>query len=798
MHMTTENKIDITCLNEEQVKKRKESGLANTAVKSGTKTKEQIYKENIFTFFNFVFIVLALLLVVAGKFSDLTFLAVVVANTCIGIVQALNSKKAVDKLTILAAKKVKVHRAEGIKEVPSDELVRDDIIEISSGSQIPADAVVLDGSLKVNESLISGEEDDIEKHVGDELKSGSACTSGMCLARLTAVGSESYAARLSLEATTDVKMAKSDMMRSLDHMIMVIGFLLVPIGILLFWNEFVILDESFSDSIQSMVAGLIGMIPEGLYLLTSIALAASVLRLSKKRVLVRELNCVETLARVDTLCVDKTGTITEPGMNVEDVLVMDNADRKTVENALAAFSRAFAVQNDTAQAIAAYFSENPGWTVTGSVPFSSSIKYSAASFAEYGNLVVGAPQFVFENRLDEIDTMMDPYVNNGMRVLLAGKYNHPLDGGKIDDSLVEPVALIAISNHVRKNAAETFAYFKSQGVNIKVISGDDARTVSRIAVSVNIPDAENYVDSTTLTTDDAIKDAVLKYTVFGRTTPDQKKKMVMALKEHGRHVAMTGDGVNDVLALKEADCGIAMATGADAACQIAQLVLLDSDFSAVPDIVAEGRRVINNIERSARLFLAKNIFSIGLSILCVALQLSYPLKPLQISFISALTIGIPGFFLAMQPNDGIITGRFISNVLYYAFPGGLCDLILIGGISAYAYYFSFTDAETNTMALVAALVVGMMILYDACRPLNLFRRFILCMMCAASAACLIFFGDIMGVSALSIQAVLIFVLFMCLAYPCMYVLQMIFIKANRLYQKAADKLTKKKKTAEES
>ncbi len=783
---TSENTIDLHGLTQEEVDSRVKHGLVNKKAESGTKTKEEIIKENVFTPFNAIFLVLAFLLLIAGKFSDMTFLGVVIANTAIGTFQQLKSKEAVDKLTILSSRKYTVHRAEGNVEILGDQLVRDDVVELVSGDQIPADGVLLTGNLRVNESLLTGEQDDIEKRSGDFLHSGSICTAGNCVFRLTAVGDESYASRLAKEATTDVKNAKSDMMQSLDKIILVIGILLVPIGILLFWNEFVTLDQSFSDSIQSMVAGLIGMIPEGLYLLTSVALAASVLRLARKRVLVRDLNCVETLARIDTLCVDKTGTITEEGMDVAETRILrDSVSNEEYERIMTSFANAFPVKNATANALCEYFKAENFEKPKRIIPFNSTLKYSAAEFEKLGSIIVGAPQFIYGNHLLQFQDVIDQYASQGLRVLLVAKLQGPLTGKPVNEDLVEPIGILALSNHVRKNAKETFAYFREQGVNVKVISGDDPVTVSAIATQVEIPGSENYVDSSTLETDEQIKDAVIRYTVFGRTTPEQKKKMVLALQSLGHSVAMTGDGVNDVLALKEADCGIAMASGSDAASQIAQLVLLDSDFSAVPNIVAEGRRVINNIERSARLFLSKNIFSILLSVFCVVLSISYPLRPLQLSFLSALTIGIPGFFLALQPNDGIIKGRFISNVLYNALPGGICDLILIGSLNIYALVFGFTDSEINTMSFIIALIVGIIILYHACKPFNVMRVLIWIGVVLASVFCIVFLNDVMSIVQLQLQADLILVLFVLLAYPCMQVVQWTIRKLNTIYHRIA-------------
>ena len=766
-------------LNEAEVESRRRHGLVNTPARSGTKTEKQIIRDNLLTYFNIIFVILAILLIIAGKFLQMSFMLVVIANALIGIIQQIRSKRAVDQLTILAEKKVTVIRDEGEKEIPSSELVRDDVVKIHGGMQIPADAVVLEGKIKVNESLLTGEEDDIERGVGGELHSGSVCTSGDAIARLTAVGNESYASRLAKEATTNVKTAKSDMMASLDKLIRVIGILLIPVGILLYYNEYFVLGNSYSDSIESMVAALVGMIPEGLYLLTSVALAASVLRLTQKKVLVRDLNCVETLARIDTLCVDKTGTITEPGMHVEKLeMLKENMPEEEMKQLLGSFAGAFQTPNDTLKALQEFSRPRP-YDVTGeTIPFNSTVKYSACQLNGRW-YVLGAPQFIAGMHYREVAPKVQQYAREGFRVLLAGTVRQVTEGERVED--LEPLCLIVIRNNVRKSAPETFAYFKKQGVNVKVISGDDPETVSRIAASVNIEGAENYVDSSTLKNDDAIAEAVEKYTVFGRTTPEQKKKMVLALQAKKHHVAMTGDGVNDVLALKEADCGIAMASGSDAASQIAQLVLLDSDFAAVPDIVLEGRRVINNIERSAMLFLSKNIFSIGLSVLCVLLSLSYPLQPLQLSFISSLTIGIPGFFLAMQPNDGRITGRFLPNVLYRAFPGGITELLVVGGLIFYANVFGLKNGQINTMAVYAAFAVGLLVLSQACRPWNKYRVSIFISMAVVSVFTVYICFDLLNLHVLSMKAILILILFLLLVLPVMRFVLWCILWLNRGY-----------------
>ena len=619
-----------------QVKERQQNGWANDPVDSPTKTVGQIVRENVFTFFNFIFVVLAALLVAVGSFDDMLFLLIAVANTGIGIVQQLRSKQTVDKLNLLAAPRANVVREGNLISVPAAQLVRDDVAELASGDQIPADATVLSGQVQVNEALITGEADAITKAPGDELLSGAFVVSGRCRARLDRVVAESYAARLTLEAKKDVTVGKSEMMSSLDKLIRIIGILLIPIGVALFVKEFVFLERTAQEAVVSMVAALIGMIPEGLYLLTSVALAVSMIRLAQGKVLAQDMNCIETLARVDVLCVDKTGTITEPHMEVGEVVYLDEEKyaETVVTETLNAFYQSMEADNDTARAMAQKFHGKSLWHAAQTIPFTSATKWSAAVFPGHGAFVVGAPEFIMGNRYADLKEAVDPWSEKGYRVLLVAEYGGVPDQKGLDPRRVSPMALVALSNRIRPAAPKTFRYFAEQGVAVKVISGDNPVTVSEVARQAGIEGAEKYVDAATLRSDEDIARAVREYTVFGRVTPNQKRKLVRALQRQGHTVAMTGDGVNDVLALKDADCGIAMASGSDAACHAAQLVLLNSDFSAMPKVVAEGRRVINNIQRAAALYLVKNIFSFLLALISLFATFPYPVTPLQLSLLS--------------------------------------------------------------------------------------------------------------------------------------------------------------------
>ena len=579
-----------------------------------------------------------MLLIVVGSFRDLTFLPVIIANTAIGIFQELRSKKVLDELTILNAPKNTVLRDGREETVPAEELVLDDILLLKAGSQIPADATVVSGEVLVNEALITGEADQIQKKNGDTLLSGSFVASGECRARIEKVGKDSYVSQLTLEAKAMNDTELSEMIRSLDRLVKIVGFIILPIGIVLFSQQHFINGASIRDSVTSTVAAVIGMIPEGLYLLASVALAVSVMRLAMQKVLVHNMKCIETLARVDVLCVDKTGTITDNTMSVKKVIPFRSeempdaggdaaadaeqtavseeggkaepetteAEQEALELAIGDFAAAMATDNITMKAIKDYFQKRSGKRPEKVYSFSSATKYSGAVFAD-ASYVLGAPEFILRDQYAAYSERIEYWGRQGYRVLVFATYEGVLDGEKLTAD-VRPMGMILLANPIRENAKETFAYFAEQGVKIKVISGDNPVTVSEVAKEAGIEDAEDYVDASTLTDEKALFAAAERYTVFGRVTPDQKRQLVSAMKGRGHTVAMTGDGVNDVLALKDADCSIAMASGSDAASQVAQLVLLESDFSKMPSVVAEGRRVVNNIERTASLFLVK-IFS---------------------------------------------------------------------------------------------------------------------------------------------------------------------------------------------
>ena len=755
-------------LNSDQVNEYFENGWSNETVEPPSKTVQEIIKSNLFTYFNLVFAVLAALLILAGSFRNLTFLPVILANLFIGIIQEIRAKNTLDKLSVLNAPKALVVREGRQFSIPAEELVLDDIVIFKAGNQICADAIVVDGEVSVNESLLTGESDEISKKPGDELMSGSFIVSGECYARLDKVGEDSYISKLTLEAKAMNSEEQSEMIRVLDKLVGVVGILIIPIGLLLFGQQFFFSGASFSKSITSMVAAVIGMIPEGLYLLASVALVVSVMRLASKKVLVHDMKCIETLARVNVLCVDKTGTITENTMEVNGEIPMDGYDSQSMaplKQIISDFASAMSSDNITMKAMKDYFNKPSGRKAVSVSPFSSQFKYSGAAF-EDGSYVLGAPEFVLREDYDNYREQIEQYSSEGYRVLVFGIYDGVIDGKALTGK-VTPLGLVFLSNPIRKEAPETFKYFENQGVEIKVISGDNPVTVSQVALQAGIANADNYIDASTLTTDEAIEDAVLRYTVFGRVTPDQKRKFVRALKKAGRTVAMTGDGVNDVLALKDADCSVAMASGSDAAAQASQLVLLDSNFACMPSVVMEGRRVVNNIERSASLFLVKNIFSFLLSLFSVCFMINYPLEPSQISLISMFTIGVPAFFLALQPNKNIIQGHFLSNVLIKALPAGITDFLVVGALVVFGQVFEVGETDISTACTMLLAIVGFVILYNISKPMNALRWCVWGGCIVGLLGCSIYLGDLFAMRGMSTKCIMLFVVFAIITEPAL-------------------------------
>lgn len=753
-------------LTTEEVETRVRLGFVNEAAVSASKTIREIITENVFTYYNLIFTVFALLLITVGSFRDLAFMGVVICNTAIGIIQEIRAKSMLDKLRLLNEPKATVLRDGVQQKISVEELVQDDHVLIQAGMQIPADAVVLSGTINVNEALLTGEADEITKTAGDALLSGSLAVSGSCSARLTAVGKNAYISRLTEQATQAKRGEQSEMIRSLNRLVKVVGLLIIPIGIVLFLQQY-LMGESIRNSIVAMVAAVLGMIPEGLYLLASLAMVVSTMRLAANRVLIHDMKCIESLARVDVLCVDKTGTITENTMKVEQVIPMNGTDPAKLEALLCGFVQGMNRDNATMETLQQYFTRPSDEKPLHVFGFSSEWKYCGACMPS-GNYVLGAPEFVLRAQYDAYRDVIHAYSARGSRVLVFARYNGVLNGKQLIEN-AEPMAMLLLSNPVRAEAAETFAYFAQNDVDIKVISGDNPVTVSYVAGQAGILNADRYVDATKLKTTEELEAAMLRYTVFGRVTPTQKREMVQALKKHGKTVCMTGDGVNDVLALKEADCSVAMASGSEAAAQIAQLVLLDSDFSKMPSVVAEGRRVVNNIERSASLFLVKNIFSFLLAVFALISSFTYPLRPSQVSLVGMFTIGIPSFLLALEPNHSLITGRFLPNVLRRAFPAGVTNFLCAAALMIYGNVLQLPDPVLSTVCAVLISFVGFVVLCHIAAPINRMRGGMIALLMGGWVFCAIVLKDLFALEPLGEQA-LVFLLVLCATAVIIFVL----------------------------
>ena len=743
---------ELTGLSTQEVRAREAQGQTNVTPDKSDKTVAGIIASNVFTYFNSIFCLLAVLLVLAGSFKSLTFLPVIVANTIIGIVQQLRSKRVLDELALLDVSQYTVLR-EGEKQVvASNKLVLDDLVCLEGGQQIPADAVVVQGVAGVNESLLTGEADEIEKQAGDSLMSGSFVVGGNVIVRLTKVGMDSYAAQLTAQAKR-TKERQSEMVHDIERIILVAGILIIPVGGLLFWQATNQNGMSFGQAVPSMVGAVIGMIPEGLYLLATIAFALSAMRLAKQQVLLHDMRSIETLARVDVLCVDKTGTITSDEMQVREVFAPlggTPAQTREARRLLRQYVSTVPDNNATMDALRTFLEGGTPLQCDEVTPFTSKLKYSQVRMGST-ILRLGAPEYLLDARTLELNRdLLEERAGGGMRVLAFVR-------GEQDETC--PLLFVALENEVRENASQTFAEFARQGVHVKVISGDNPLTVSRVAVEAGIEHAEQYVDASSLTTPQKIREAVDLYTVFGRVKPEQKKELVVALRESGHKVAMTGDGVNDILAMKEADCSIAMGGGSDAARQAAQVVLMDSDFSHMRQIVLEGRRDINNITRSATLFLYKNLFSLALALFTIFGAFVYPLTPNQVSLISMFNIGLPAFLLAFEPNESRQEGRFLAEVLLRSLPAALTSCVAIAYIMLFADLFDVSQVEVATASMYLLSVVGFLILFGLIQPPNRYRIGVLLLCIVGFVACCGFLWQLFDVYHMSARAWVLCVVF---------------------------------------
>lgn len=733
-------------LTQAEVAQRQRQGLTNQPPEPQFKSDRQIIKDNTLTYFNLIFLILAILLVIVGSYVNLTFLPVIIANTIIGIIQEIRSKRALEKLTVLHASKVQVVRNSQINEIATDQLVLDDVFILKTGMQIPVDGVLLAGALQVNEALLTGEADEIPKNIDDQVMSGSFVVAGQAYVKATAVGEQAYVNQLTTSAKQVQMDEESVMIKSLNRLIKAVGITLIPLGLALFYRSFVTNGLSFQRSIVAMEAALIGMIPEGLFLLATVALAISAVRLSRQQVLLHSMKSIETLARVTVICVDKTGTITENEMVVDGVTPTVNATRSSIQGVLNDFVQAMPNDNSTMQALHQYFTSPSQKQATNLIPFGSAWKFFSVAF-DQRSYVLGAPEMVLRDDFDRYHADFAADTQQGVRILVFGKYEGPALNDHVLSAPVTPLAYVRLVNPVRASAPDTFVFFARQGVKIKVISGDNPETVSAVAQRARIENADQWVNASQLTSDN-LTSALQTKTVFGRVTPEQKQQFVEELQAQGEVVAMTGDGVNDILAMKQADTSIAMATGSDATMQAAQMVLLDSDFAKMPAIVNEGRRVVNNIERSASLFLVKNIFSFLLALFTLIFAFNYPLQPSQITLISLFTIGVPSFLLALEANHERISGRFMTNIFTRALPGGVTDAAIVAIIVVCGSLFALTNNEIQTASTLILAGVGFMVLYYMSRPLNGFRLaiFVGCLLGAVIG--LTFFKTFFGIKVI--------------------------------------------------
>lgn len=761
-----------TGLSTNEVNERISHNLVNYDDQPPTKTVKEIFRDNFFTYFNFINCVLGGAIIIAGiiggeifeSLKNCTFMGVIIINSIISTVQEVLSKKTIDKLSVLAASKAVAIRDAKEVELSLNEIVLDDVLKVKLGDQVICDSVILEGNVEVNESFITGEVTPIVKKKGDTILSGSFIVSGSCFVRVDHIGRDNYISKISAEAKYNKK-ANSVIMDSFEKILKVLSIVIVPVGILLFINQLAVTDNDFTASIFNTVAALIGMIPEGLLLLTSSVMAVSVIRLAKYKVLVQQLYCIETLARVDVICLDKTGTITEGVMEVSDLKWEDDKEEE-LKDALKNVSHALVNSNATMKAIKERFKENGEWIVSKRIEFSSSRKFSAVSFEEKGSYYIGAPEFVLKKDADKYKDKIKDF--SDYRVLVVAKSEEELteNTGKL-----EVLGFVLIQDKIRKEAPATLDYFKKQGVAVKVISGDNYLTVLSIAKRAGLVDAKG-IDASEIT-DDNILDIVTKYDVFGRVKPEQKKKIINALQKLGHTVAMTGDGVNDVLALKEADCSIAMASGSDAAKHVSQLVLLDSNFAAMPEVVAEGRRTINNIERSASLLLIKTIFTTILVVICIFMKSEYFYMPIHLSLITACTISFPSFILALEPNHERVKGNFMLKVISKSIPPALTVVFNVVMIVLFRQQFNIDPDLTSTLIVIMTGTTGFIFLFRLCKPFNLLRGALVTFLIAMFIYVIMFWYDFFDLSQINFNTILLYIVFgICSIY--------IFDKLNSL------------------
>jgi ATPase, P-type (transporting), HAD superfamily, subfamily IC/ATPase, P-type (transporting), HAD superfamily, subfamily IC len=747
-------------LNERDVNERIEKGQINVFENPDDLTLKKILKNNICTFFNLIIFILALLVVSSGAYKNLMFVGVAFCNMLIGIVQEVRAMLTLNKLNIIAEAKMVVIRNSQEISIPVSEIVLDDILHIKSGNQIVCDSIILEGAIEVNESLLTGEPDVIEKKMGDKLYSGSFIVAGDAYAQVIHVGKDNLSSKIMLKAKTSTK-PKSLLQENIDLILKIVSSIILPLGLLLFATQFFANQSSYSDSIIGTVAGVSGMIPEGLVLLTSVSLALGVVALSKEKTLVHNIYCIETLAHVDVLCLDKTGTLTEGRMRVEKTYRID--DYADIDGMVRKILACLNDENATSQALRDYFGKAENITdLVRPIPFSSERKFSGAVY-ENETLLMGAIEFLFPDSEEKIKQIISTYTTNGMRVITLARSLQQMEGYQMPSDL-KPIALIAISDCIRSNAGETLDYFKQQGVDIRIISGDAPETVSLIARRVGLEDTDNYVDASTFSSFADIQEAVQKYKIFGRVKPTQKKELIMALQNLGHTVGMTGDGVNDVMALKQADCSIAMAEGSEAAKQVSNIVLLDSDFSHMPSVLSEGRKVIHHIQNAASLFLVKTVFSVLITLMTMFTVSQYPFEPIQLTFIGTIAIGLPSLFLTLEKDYTLVSGKFLINVLSKSLPGSLTVFLEIILISIFCAISGYGHDVRSTMCVMMTTLCTMMVLKNV-YPLNSFyRRLIFTAMSIVAIICLVFLHEVFEMIILNFHCLIVFVILSLLAY----------------------------------
>jgi len=768
------NQIDLNIgLTQEEVDKRTLAGQTNSSETKTSKSYAKIFFSNIFTFFNIICLSCAIALWFVGSWSDTIFMLIVVANTLISIIQEIKAKKIIDKLTLTNSNFTKVLRDGEDIEIYKKEVVIDDILILASGMQIASDSIVVDGSIEVNESLLTGESQPIRKNVGDSIMAGSFVSSGTCKAQVQKVGSANYIEKLSSKAKKYSK-PKSELLASLTFIIRLIGIIIIPLGTMMFFNNRKVYDGNMYHTITKTAGSIIGMIPAGMFLLTSVALAVSVVRLAKKRTLVQELYCIEMLARVNVLCLDKTGTLTDGSMKVREMVnISDKYDNKNINKIIASIVGSFHEANHTAIALKSFFGKG-SLIADKSIPFSSERKFMGCTFNRVGSFKIGAYEYVTDNISASLKRQAEEFSLQGFRVLLLAECDK-----NFSKENATPIAFILLEDNIRKDAQNTIKWFKENSVDIRVISGDNPVTVSEVARRVGIDNYDSYISLQGMSKQEVIEIAD-KYTIFGRVSPEQKATLVKALKAKNKTVAMTGDGVNDILALKEADCSIAIAAGSDAARSVSHLVLLDSNFSSMPSVVAEGRRVVNNIQKSSSLFLMKTLFTIIISIMVLIWGKSYPFSPVQFMVLEYFVIGLPSFFLALQPNHNIIKGKFIANLLKNALPAGIVLVLNTVAIYIYQHFMGIPNTSLATMASIAITCTGLIVLFNICKPFNIMRGILMFSMSTLALSIIFFLPSLLSYVDLSLTELLFTIIVVETSYPIYCLLTKAFDSIKRI------------------